>query len=81
MLWERWNMAAQLQITLFQGDELKLNNVFYKLGRHDTDLEGMDGNLRHLTESSRRIEAKLNKHAYSVSVLSRLRHQDISHGF
>ncbi|XP_042230862.1 uncharacterized protein LOC121872262 [Homarus americanus] len=52
-------------------DELKLNNVFYKLGRHDTDLEGVGNNVQRLTTSTGRIEAKLNKHAYNVEFLRR----------
>lgn len=50
-----------------QEDEVKLNNVFYKLGRHDTNIEGVDTSVHRLAEDSRRIEAKLNKHAFNVS--------------
>ncbi|CAL4063304.1 unnamed protein product, partial [Meganyctiphanes norvegica] len=52
-------------------DELKLNNVFYKLGRHDTDLEGVTDNVKQLGKTSRKIEAKLNKHAFNVEHLRR----------
>ncbi|XP_066940302.1 C-type lectin domain family 4 member F-like isoform X1 [Macrobrachium rosenbergii] len=52
-------------------DELKLNNIFYKLGRHDTDLEGVDSLLDRLSTSTKRIEAKLNKHAFNVDFLRR----------
>ncbi|KAK7043830.1 hypothetical protein SK128_020043, partial [Halocaridina rubra] len=52
-------------------DELKLNNIFYKLGRHDTDLEGVDNTLNHLSTSTKRIESKLNKHAFNVDFLRR----------
>lgn len=55
---------------LFQEDELKLNNVFYKLGRHDNDLEGVSENVQKLSSSSKKIEAKLNKHAFNVSLVS-----------
>lgn len=54
-------------VTVFQEDELKLNNVFYKLGRHDNDLEGVNENMQKLSSSSKKIEAKLNKHAFNVS--------------
>ncbi|XP_076057836.1 uncharacterized protein LOC143035127 [Oratosquilla oratoria] len=52
-------------------DELKLNNVFYKLGLHDTELKGLSSSARHMTSSTRRIEAKLNKHAFNVDFLRR----------
>lgn len=52
-------------------DELKLNNVFYKLGRHDNDLEGVSDNVQKLSSSSKKIEAKLNKHAFNVDFLRR----------
>lgn len=52
-------------------DELKLNNIFYKLGRHDTNLEGVDGTISRLSTSTRRIESKLNKHAFNVDFLRR----------
>ncbi|MPC34505.1 hypothetical protein E2C01_027897 [Portunus trituberculatus] len=56
---------------LAEEDALKLNNIFYKLGRHDTNLEDVDSNLHRLGDSSRRTEAKLNKHAYNVDFLRR----------
>lgn len=52
-------------------DELKLNNIFYKLGRHETDLEGVSTNMQRLSTESRRTEAKLNKHAFNVDFLRR----------
>ncbi|XP_045125066.1 uncharacterized protein LOC123512656 [Portunus trituberculatus] len=58
-------------IRTLKEDALKLNNIFYKLGRHDTNLEDVDSNLHRLGDSSRRTEAKLNKHAYNVDFLRR----------
>ncbi|XP_045597048.1 uncharacterized protein [Procambarus clarkii] len=52
-------------------DELKLNNVFYKLGRHDTNIEDVVSDLDRLSTDSRRIEAKLNRHAFNVDFLRR----------
>lgn len=52
-------------------DELKLNNVFYKLGRHDTNLEEVGSDMERLSTETRRIEAKLNRHAFNVDFLRR----------
>ena len=50
-----------------QEDELKLNNVFYKLGRHDTDLLTTTTMQAGLRDSTNKLEAKLNKQAFNVS--------------
>ncbi|KAK4303622.1 hypothetical protein Pmani_024381 [Petrolisthes manimaculis] len=58
-------------IRALKEDEVKLNNVFYKLGSHDTNIQGVDNNVHRLADDSRRIEAKLNKHAFNVDFLRR----------
>jgi len=52
-------------------DQLKLNNVFYKLGRHDTDLATTTSAQIRLRDASKNLESKLNKHAFNVDFLRR----------
>lgn len=72
-----WGMLTVLCVLFVcvQEDEVKLNNVFYKLGRHDTNIEGVDTSVHRLADDSRRIEAKLNKHAFNVSTYCATHHK------
>lgn len=57
--------------TAIKEDELKLNNVFYKLGRHDTDIQSTTSVQISLKDTARKLETKLNKQAYNVDFLRR----------
>jgi len=52
-----------------QEDELKLNNVFYKLGRHDTDIRKSNDMQISIRKSTQQLEAKLNKQSFNVRKL------------
>ena len=54
-------------ISFLQEDELKLNNVFYKLGRHDTDIQATTNDQIALRKTAQKLEAKLNKQSFNVS--------------
>ncbi|XP_018013352.1 uncharacterized protein LOC108670393 [Hyalella azteca] len=52
-------------------DELKLNNVFYKLGRHDTDILSTTSQQMSLQNTARKLENKLNKQSFNMDFLRR----------
>ena len=53
---------------MFKEGELKLNNVFYKLGRHDTDIQSTTDVQLALKNTAQKLEAKIGKQSYNVSV-------------
>ncbi|KAF2351720.1 C-type lectin fold [Trinorchestia longiramus] len=66
-------LLAQLEqlSNAIKEDELKLNNVFYKLGRHDTDISSTTSQQVSLQNTARKLENKLNRQSFNMEFLRR----------